>query len=229
MKIKKSMLEAKAAKFLQFCPGLFHSWVEPLNFRWYSNLHSIDSPWKVPLNDVIQVMNDDGVVSIIGDPGFGKTIQLRQFTYKLIANQLEDNSTNIIPIYVKAKSLSKNIQEKATSPIGFVIGDSKFKWISWQFYLFKARSSLIFSSRACLKQNLNWMENCSKDVLHAAKCVRQHVSHHRRIWRDSLRRATNGTHFIHWRQPWSSQMPVVMTCRKSQIRINQLLQRNKWS
>ena len=71
-------------------------------------------------------MNDDGgLVSIIGDPGFGKTIQLRQFTYKLIANQLEENSTNIIPIYVTAKSLSKNIQEKATSPIGFVIGDSE--------------------------------------------------------------------------------------------------------
>ena len=56
--------------------------------------------------------------------GFGKTIQLRQFTYKLIANQLEENSTNIIPIYVKAKSLSKNIQEKATSPIGIVTENS---------------------------------------------------------------------------------------------------------
>lgn len=128
MKIKKSMLEAKSSKISPVL-SRFISFYE-------SNNHSIfgDIPTfiqsillgEVPLSDVIQVMNDDGgLVSIIGDPGFGKTIQLRQFTYKLIANQLEENSTNIIPIYVKAKSLSKNIQEKATSPIGFVFGDSE--------------------------------------------------------------------------------------------------------
>ena len=113
------MLQAKSNKISSFLPGF-------LTF-YESNNHSIfgDIPTfiqsirlgEVPLNDVIQVMNDDGgLVSIIGDPGFGKTIQLRQFTYKLIASQLEENSTNIIPIYVKAKTLSKNIQEKATSP-----------------------------------------------------------------------------------------------------------------
>lgn len=128
MKIKKSMLEAKSSKISPVL-SKFITFYE-------SNNHSIfgDIPTfiqsillgEVPLSDVIQVMNDDGgLVSIIGDPGFGKTIQLRQFTYKLIANQLEENSTNIIPIYVKAKSLSKNIQEEATSPIGFVIGDSE--------------------------------------------------------------------------------------------------------
>ena len=128
MKIKKSMLEAKSSKISPVL-SKFISFYE-------SNNHSIfgDIPTfiqsillgEVPLNDVIHTMDaDGGLVSIIGDPGFGKTIQLRQFTYKLIASQLEENSTNIIPIYVKAKSLSKNIQEKATSPIGFVIGDSE--------------------------------------------------------------------------------------------------------
>ena len=128
MKIKKSMLEAKSSKI---SPGLsrFITFYESNNHSLFGDIPTFIQSillGEVPLNDVIQVMNDDGgLVSIIGDPGFGKTIQLRQFTYKLIANQLEENSTNIIPIYVKAKSLSKNIQEKATSPIGFVIGDSE--------------------------------------------------------------------------------------------------------
>jgi len=78
----------------------------------------------VPLSDYIHVLDEDGgLISIIGDPGFGKTIQLRQFTYKLVANQLKENSTNLIPIYVKAKSLSKNIQSVATSPFGFSFGE----------------------------------------------------------------------------------------------------------
>ena len=127
-KMKRAVLQAKSNKI---DPALSQF----LTF-YESNKHSIfgDIPTfiqsillgEVPLNDVIQVMEETGgLVSIIGHPGFGKTIQLRQFTYKLIANQLEENSTNIIPIYVKAKSLSKNIQAMATSPFGFSFGDSE--------------------------------------------------------------------------------------------------------
>tara|TARA_B110000008_G_scaffold264394_1_gene288637 strand:- start:4676 stop:8008 length:3333 start_codon:yes stop_codon:yes gene_type:complete len=127
-KMKRAVLQAKSNKI---DPALSQF----LTF-YESNNHSIfgDIPTfiqsillgEVPLNDVIQVMEETGgLVSIIGHPGFGKTIQLRQFTYKLIANQLEENSTNIIPIYVKAKSLSKNIQAMATSPFGFSFGDSE--------------------------------------------------------------------------------------------------------
>ena len=72
-----------------------------------------------------QLRDTGGLVSIIGDPGFGKTIQLRQFTYKIIAEQLEQDSTSVIPIYVKAKTLSKNIQAIATSPYGIITDDSE--------------------------------------------------------------------------------------------------------
>ena len=81
---------------------------------------------EVSLSNHIHELRDaGGLVSIIGDPGFGKTIQLRQFTYKIIAKQLREDSNNIIPIYVKAKTLSKNIQAIATSPYGIITGDSE--------------------------------------------------------------------------------------------------------
>ncbi len=51
-----------------------------------------------------------GLVSVFGDPGFGKTIQLRQFTHRLISEQLELEQYDKIPIFVKAKSLAKVIQ-----------------------------------------------------------------------------------------------------------------------
>jgi len=76
-------------------------------------------------NHIHELRDPGGLVSIIGDPGFGKTIQLRQFTYKIIAEQLGEDSTNVIPIYVKAKTLSKNIQAIATSPYGIITGDSE--------------------------------------------------------------------------------------------------------
>jgi hypothetical protein len=76
-------------------------------------------------NHIHELRDTGGLVSIIGDPGFGKTIQLRQFTYKIIAEQLGEDSTNIIPIYVKAKTLSKNIQAIATSPYGIITDDSE--------------------------------------------------------------------------------------------------------
>ncbi len=128
VKIKSSMLQAKSSKISQVL-SKFITFYESNNHSIFGDIPAFIQSillGEVPLNDVIQVMNDDGgLVSIIGDPGFGKTIQLRQFTYKLIASQLEENSTNIIPIYVKAKSLSKNIQALATSPFGLIVGDSE--------------------------------------------------------------------------------------------------------
>ena len=127
-KIKRSMLEAKSGKISSHL-ARFLTFYESNNRALFGDIPTFIQSIRlgeVPLNDVIQVMNDDGgLVSIIGDPGFGKTIQLRQFTYKLIANLLKENSTNIIPIFVKAKSLSKNIQAIATSPFGFSFGDSE--------------------------------------------------------------------------------------------------------
>lgn len=125
-KIKRAALEAKSNK-IDPVLSRFLTFYESNNHSIFGDIPSFIQSIKlgeVPLSDYIHVLDEDGgLVSIIGDPGFGKTIQLRQFTYKLVANQLKENSTNLIPIYVKAKSLSKNIQSIATSPFGFSFGD----------------------------------------------------------------------------------------------------------
>ena len=64
-------------------------------------------------SNVITELNqfkDGGLISIFGDPGFGKTIQLRQFTHSLITEQIKSEQTYPIPIFVKAKSLAKIIK-----------------------------------------------------------------------------------------------------------------------
>ncbi|DAC17783.1 MAG TPA: hypothetical protein D7I06_02700, partial [Candidatus Poseidoniales archaeon] len=58
----------------------------------------------------LKQFKEGGLVSIFGDPGFGKTIQLRQFTHKLISKQINSKKFNFIPIFVKAKSLAKVIK-----------------------------------------------------------------------------------------------------------------------
>ena len=58
----------------------------------------------------LKQFKEGGLVSIFGDPGFGKTIQLRQFTHKLISKKINSNQFNFIPIFVKAKSLAKVIK-----------------------------------------------------------------------------------------------------------------------
>ena len=79
---------------------------------------------EVPLNDVIQLMNDDGsLVSIIGDPGFGKTIQLG------------NSPTSLLQISLKIQRISFRFMLKqnhfqrtfrlTTSPFGFSFGDSE--------------------------------------------------------------------------------------------------------
>ena len=62
-----------------------------------------------------------GLISILGDPGWGKTIQLRQFTHEFLTEQIQERNTHQIPIYVKAKTLSKHIRNLASSHYGFAV------------------------------------------------------------------------------------------------------------
>ena len=62
-----------------------------------------------------------GLISILGDPGWGKTIQLRQFTHEFLTKQIQERNTHQIPIYVKAKTLSKHIRNLASSHYGFAV------------------------------------------------------------------------------------------------------------
>ncbi|MGB1955229.1 MAG: hypothetical protein ACPHUK_06480 [Candidatus Poseidoniaceae archaeon] len=52
-----------------------------------------------------------GLISIFGDPGWGKTVQLRQFAHQFTSKQLEKDSNLRIPIFVKAKTLPNIIRE----------------------------------------------------------------------------------------------------------------------
>ena len=63
----------------------------------------------------------DGLYAIFGDPGWGKTIQLRQFTEKLLLNQIKNGINHKIPIFVKAKVLSEKITNIATDNYGISI------------------------------------------------------------------------------------------------------------
>ena len=74
--------------------------------EFYSTIKDSESNVTAELNQ----FKEGGLVSIFGDPGFGKTIQLRQFTHKLISKQINSNQFNFIPIFVKAKSLAKVIK-----------------------------------------------------------------------------------------------------------------------
>ena len=68
--------------------------------------------------------NLGGLISIFGDPGFGKTIQLRQFAHKFTMDQIKDSTLHKIPIYVKAKTVSKYIRNYASERYGFAIDQS---------------------------------------------------------------------------------------------------------
>ena len=41
-------------------------------------------------------------MTVVGDPGYGKTIQIRQFTNNLISNELEKKE-GVFPFFMKAK------------------------------------------------------------------------------------------------------------------------------
>ncbi len=76
------------------------------------------------LHEVIDKLSKDsngGLISVLGDPGWGKTIQLRQFTHGFLNDQIQEKNIHRIPIYVKAKTLSKHIRNLASSHYGQTI------------------------------------------------------------------------------------------------------------
>ena len=62
-----------------------------------------------------------GIYTIFGDPGWGKTIQLRQFTEKFVYQQIKNKINHKIPIYVKANILAEKIGNIATDKYGIAI------------------------------------------------------------------------------------------------------------
>lgn len=62
-----------------------------------------------------------GIYTIFGDPGWGKTIQLRQFTEKFVYQQIKNKINHKIPIYVKANILAEKIGNIATNEYGIAI------------------------------------------------------------------------------------------------------------
>lgn len=64
---------------------------------------------------------DGGLITVFGDPGWGKTIQLRQFTHGFVNEQIQNVNTHNIPIYLKAKTVSKYIKNYASERYGFSI------------------------------------------------------------------------------------------------------------
>ena len=58
-------------------------------------------------------------VVIFGNPGYGKTIQLRQYAHEFTEEQfenLDDYNNLFLPIFVKAKHLAKYIGKIASEP-----------------------------------------------------------------------------------------------------------------
>ncbi|MGB1955714.1 MAG: hypothetical protein ACPHUK_08965, partial [Candidatus Poseidoniaceae archaeon] len=73
------------------------------------------------IDELKQIEFNGGLISILGDPGWGKTIQLRQFTHGFLNDQIQERNIHQIPIYVKAKTLSKHIRNLASSHYGFAV------------------------------------------------------------------------------------------------------------
>ena len=103
--------------------------------RAFSNVESFHEKFlygTVDINEYVdrlasqsnQYGRQGGLISIFGDPGFGKTIQLRQFAHKFTMDQIKDSTLHKIPIYVKAKTVSKYIRNYASDRYGFAIDQS---------------------------------------------------------------------------------------------------------
>ena len=67
-------------------------------------------------DDVLFGLDDGGLVTVVGDPGYGKTIQIRQFTNNLISNELEKKE-GVFPFFMKAKDLASSFDQYFDSRI----------------------------------------------------------------------------------------------------------------
>ena len=80
--------------------------------------------------DLTSAVESEGsnLITIFGNPGFGKTIQLRQFAHRFTEKQLDEFEhidSVILPIFVKAKVLAKNIDKIATVPYSIDMGGNE--------------------------------------------------------------------------------------------------------
>ena len=54
--------------------------------------------------------------AIYGNPGWGKTILLRQQAYQMANAIMDNNQDELIPVYVKAKVLAEQIELNSNGP-----------------------------------------------------------------------------------------------------------------
>jgi len=93
---------------------------------------TLDGPFlKDGHYDLFNAVESKGsnLITIFGNPGFGKTIQLRQFAHNFTEKQfdnIEDIDSVIIPVFVKANILAKNIDKIATVPYAVDMGEETF-------------------------------------------------------------------------------------------------------
>lgn len=67
-------------------------------------------------DDVLFGLDEGGLVTVVGDPGYGKTIQIRQFTNNLISNEIEKKE-GVFPFFMKAKDLASSFDQYFDSRI----------------------------------------------------------------------------------------------------------------
>ena len=106
------------------------------------------------IDELKQIDFNGGLISILGDPGWGKTIQLRQFTHGFLNDQIQERNIHQIPIYVKAKTLSKHIRNLASSHYGFAVNLPDGGVVDHGGKTTRMSEKPIkFSSDLCLRQN----------------------------------------------------------------------------
>jgi len=79
------------------------------------------------LPNELEDLGEGGLISVYGDPGFGKTIQLRQFTHRLTSSLLSQKSNLKIPIFVKAKALSRYIRVYEQQKVGLKVEEERLR------------------------------------------------------------------------------------------------------
>ena len=79
------------------------------------------------LPNELEDLGEGGLISVYGDPGFGKTIQLRQFTHRLTSSLLSKKNNFKIPIFVKAKALSRYIRVYEQQKVGLMVEEERLR------------------------------------------------------------------------------------------------------